>query len=461
MKKKMFFAAVAALVSLASCQKEDITDNKTDQKISPVFTASIAGSTKTTVDLSDGKVAWEEADEITVTDGASISAVYAIESIDATTGKATFVIKDGETALGDGPYTAIYGTEPATAQTYSATAGKLYMTAPATTTNSFEFTVQCGLMKLNLTKTGESVKSIAVTSSTDATYTLTCDPAESIASAKDFCIALPAGSYTKIEITNSSDAKATLNSASGVEVAANHIKPVTIGESKLNFMLNIPDGALPGVFSVSATKKVYFSQGNLWADSSNELHFEEAQWNTIPTSDGIMDTDHVSHFIWAGKVSEAVGNGYLGGNLFCDESHKVSVDGSDAIYYALSKDEWTYLFKTRTVNGYTGEDKSYSFYIIFGGKIGLVLYPDNYSGTVLSGTVETLPQGVVFLPAAGCRYDSDVYDIDSMGNYWSSSAWEEDTTTAFTMEFDWGRVNTPYGESICMGYSIRLVTDVK
>lgn len=128
MKKTLFFAAFAALISLASCQKEEIIDNGTDKNDSPVFTASIL-ETKTTVDVTDGKVAWESADEITVTDASSASAVYTVESIDATTGKARFVIKPGETALGAGPYTAFYGTAPTTAQTYSATPGKLYMTA--------------------------------------------------------------------------------------------------------------------------------------------------------------------------------------------------------------------------------------------------------------------------------------------------------------------------------------------
>ena len=240
MKKTMILAAFAALVSLASCQKGDVIDNNgTDKKASPVFTASIAGATRTTVDLTEGKVAWEADDEITVTDASSASAVYEIESIDGTTGEATFIIKDGETALGSGPYTATYGTEPSTSQTYSATAGKLYMTAPETSSKSFTFTVQCGLMKLNLTKTGESVKSIAVTGTptdgTETTYTLTCTEAQSIASAKDFCIALPEGSYTKIVITNATDDKCFLNSASGLAIEANHIKPVTFGASKINF----------------------------------------------------------------------------------------------------------------------------------------------------------------------------------------------------------------------------------
>lgn len=231
MKKIMIFAAFAALISLASCNKEDIND----KGASPVFTASITGMTKATVNVSDGKVAWEITDEITVIDASSASAVYTIKSIDATTGKATFVMKDGEPALGDGPYTAIYGTEPATEQTYCSTAGKLYMTAPSTSDNSFTFTVQCGLMRINFTKTGESVKSIAVTGTPtggkETTYTLTCTEAQSVDSAKDFFIALPAGSYTKIEITNASDKKYTIKSASGLAVSANDIKLVIFGES--------------------------------------------------------------------------------------------------------------------------------------------------------------------------------------------------------------------------------------
>ena len=244
MRKQMFFAAFAALGLLVSCQMKDIVESGTNKPASPVFTASIAGATKTTVNVTDGKVAWEDDDEINVTDASSKRAVYVIESIDATTGKAKFVIQDGEEALGDGPYTATYGNKPATEQTYSETAGKLYMKASATSNNSFTFEVQCGLMKLNLTKSGESVKSIAVTGTptdgSETTYTLTCNDAQDITSAKDFFIALPAGNYTKIEITNAEDIICALNSASGVAVAANHIKPVTFGDSKIVFVADFP-----------------------------------------------------------------------------------------------------------------------------------------------------------------------------------------------------------------------------
>ena len=284
MKKTMILAAFAALVSLASCQKEDNIINGTDNQTSPVFTASIAGATRTTVNLTDGKVAWEEADEITVTDASSASAVYEIESIDASTGEATFVIKDGETALGSGPYTATYGTEPATAQTYSATAGKLYMTAESST-NSFTFTVQCGLMKLNLTKTDVSVKSIAVTGTptdgTETTYTLTCTEAQSIATAKDFCIALPEGSYTKIVITNATDDKCYLNSKSGLAVEANHIKPVTFGTSKIKFTTGTAPASFDNGITITDVKWI-----QLWKDGPKFAEFNVGAANNKPEDFG-------------------------------------------------------------------------------------------------------------------------------------------------------------------------------
>lgn len=242
MKKIMIFAAFAAALSLASCQKEGLNEVvKNDPSAvseSPVFTGTINAGTKTTVDANEGKVSWETTDEITVTDKDQKTAVYSIESIDETTGRATFVYKSGDT-LGEGPYTATYGTEPATVQTYSATPGKIYMTAPETSTNSFNFTVQCALIEINLTKSGESVSSVAVTGTptdgTETTYILTCTEAQSIESTKSFYIAVPAGVYNKIVITDSDDKVCTLTAASGITVANNHIKPLTFAGSKLDF----------------------------------------------------------------------------------------------------------------------------------------------------------------------------------------------------------------------------------
>ena len=512
MKKTMIFAAVAALVSLASCQKEEAINNGTDKNASPVFTASIAGATKTTIDMTDGnvaKIAWETTDEITVTDAAKSSAVYTIKSIDATTGKATFVIKTGETALGDGPYTATYGTAPATAQTYSATAGKLYMTAPETSNNSFTFTVQCGLMKLNLTKPDESVKSIAVTGTptggSETTYTLTCDPAQSIATAKDFFIALPDGSYTKIEITNAEDITCTLNSTNGVEVAANHIKPVTFGESKIKFAPAIPDGALSGVFSVSATKKVYFSQGNLTYNvSTTTWAFYEHQYDCATG----YDANLISLFTWGYNATSSIvpdGKNYVSGHNTDGESFNADEDwgtqiGDGNTWRTLSTAEWEWLLgpsssptpgtncrTSSTVNGTANarylrckvKDVTRDVY-------GLMIFPDTFTwptGTdapsaptgsyindndlawesvpgYTSSQFEALEKaGVVFLPAAGYRNGTSVYNVGKRGYSWSSTAGS--SIGAYALYFSEGNVNPADGNNRGSGRSVRLVSVVQ
>ena len=367
MKKTMILSAFAALLSLSSCQKEITSVNGNEEDVvstvaSPVFTATINPETKTTVNVTDGKIAWEATDVITVTDAAKNSATYSIEGIDATTGKATFVIKDG--TLGDGPYTATYGTEPATTQTYSATAGKLYMTAPATSNNSFTFSVQCGLMKLNLTKTGEIVKSIAVTGTptgtltggSETTYTLTCTEAQSIASAKDFFIALPAGSYTKIEITNASNNKCTLNSASGVVVATNHIKPVTFGENKIAFRGNMCV-SISESCSETVKSDVRFQNNSdkyeliratvvaNWCDNSGNI---VAAWDRTRDGDIILGGDWFLNSDGFYYYSYPLAAGLFTGNLFDSFTKPTTAPVADAHF------EMTILVQaTSTSGGFT------------------------------------------------------------------------------------------------------------
>ena len=470
MKKIMIFAAFAAALSLASCQKEGLNEVvKNDPSAvseSPVFTGTINAGTKTTVDAASGKVSWETTDEITVADKDQKTAVYSIESIDGTTGRAKFVYKSGD-ALGEGPYTATYGTEPATAQTYAATPGNLYMTAQSETT-SLTFSVQCGLMEINLTKAEESVKSIAVTGTptggSETTYTLTCTEAQSIESTKSFYISVAAGSYNKIVITDSEDKVCTLT-ASGITVTANYIKPLTFAGNKLNFKSNLPAGALPGEFSVSATKKVYFSKGNLWADGNNALHFEDAQWKTTPASNGSKNASHVSHFIWSDKVPDAVGNFYSGSNLFCDEANKQSVDGSGKIYYALSTNEWQYLFKTRTMEkgGARYEYLTSSGITVEGVTFkGVVLFSDDFTEQKTWKETYTTwkalnDAGVVFLPAAGYRVGFNVNNVGGYGYYWSSTALGG--SDAYCVSFESNDVSPDRSGMRSISSSVRLITE--
>lgn len=113
------------------------------------------------------------------------------------------------------------------------------------------------------------------TGGSETTYTLNCTDAQSIASAKDFYIALPAGGYNKIVITASWGWTCTKTVKSApLRVDANHINPVTF--TSLSFdpehelsSLDLFDGEVDD----EDLRPHYISQdiwGIQWTPSENE-----------------------------------------------------------------------------------------------------------------------------------------------------------------------------------------------
>lgn len=239
MKKVLFFAAIAALTVMASCQKEGRPDQGKADPI--VFSADIAESsnTKVSVDLTNGKVSWVAGDEITISDGTN-TGVYTANSTGSST---TFTYSSGTQFTAAGNYSATYGTVPTVGvdQIYDETPGKMiHMSAPAVSATSatganFTFTADCGLLKLNLTASGKSVKRIYVSNGTN-TYQLLCETAQDIATAKDFYIALPVGTYTKYVIQDEEgyEAVKTAKAGKGTAIANNQINKVAFSNMTFN-----------------------------------------------------------------------------------------------------------------------------------------------------------------------------------------------------------------------------------
>lgn len=223
-------------------------------------------------------------------------------------------------------------------------------------------------------------------------------------------------------------------------------------ENGEKFKADVSYGALPGKFSVSDTKKVNFSKGNLTYNVSTATWaFYEHQYDCATG----YDSNLISLFTWGyGTWSTSPDSKNYQTGDFTDWGSQI---GDGNTWRTLSKDEWTYLFNTRTVNGGTGKDKSYSLNITYGGKMGLVLYPDNYTGSVLSGTVEALPEGIVFLPAAGSRNGSNVNNVGHIGLYWPSTACDSDC--AYRVHFVRDVVYPDLITYRNIGYSVRLVTE--
>ena len=84
----------------------------------------------------------------------------------------------------------------------------------------------------------------------------------------------------------------------------------------------------------------------------------------------------------------------------------------------------------------------------------------NYSGTGISGMLVTAINGnSIFLPAAGRRYETDLYNAGSLGNYWSSSLYSGYPSNARNVYFTSGGVFSDYDDSRSLGRPVRPVSE--
>ena len=221
---------------------------------------------------------------------------------------------------------------------------------------------------------------------------------------------------------------------------------------------------LAGVFSVSATKKVHFSQGNLVAsiDASGAptaWKFAANQYDCLGTG-GANKTigataGDVDLFGWStAKTTYGISNSksvsaYSGdfvdwGKAYCEKN---SI--AEGTWCTLTNDEWTYMFnnhskKWATVNGVKG----------------YVIAPDGFAGTLsetYADDAALAANNLVFLPAAGNRSISGVEDVGVYGYYWSSTA--EDQYSAYRVGLLSGNVG-PASATREYGCSVRLVKEV-
>jgi hypothetical protein len=284
---------------------------------------------------------------------------------------------------------------------------------------------------------------------------------------------------------------------------------------------SIPTGALLGKFTINGSgNQVRFSKGNLqYTKSTSTWSFMEQQYSTVETNaspyctDDYGDKDVVSLFGWATSgynhgatcyqpystnttCSRYYAYGNSTKNLYdqtgqADWGYNAISNGGNTEnsgWRTLTRDEWVYLFKTRTTGGtvFGTSSARYAHATIrtdvSGGVNGIILFPDGLSiaasevttaGTVNGnsewGTKCTSSQwtalaakGCVFLPAAGERFgDNDgvtVRLVGSNGCYWASTYYTTDNGghVAFGNNF-----LSPYGGLRRSGHSVRLVRAVE
>ena len=261
----------------------------------------------------------------------------------------------------------------------------------------------------------------------------------------------------------------------------------------LNLMAT--EGALRGKFSVSATKQIVFSQGNLQYQPSTEtFRFAEQQYHFVgddtqgnvyvETEKSNNENVRSSYYKgWADIFSWGTGDrpAYHSDNnddfaTYNEWGAQPISNGGNAanLWRTLTEDEWDYLADKRL-----NADSLKGLAIVEGVKCAL-LFPDNFNeitdvpfihktedsetNTLTTDQWNALEKaGVVCLPLGGwSRVYMGSYTLDEVqygGLYWSStkSGNSAGVMAAYADDSDFGLNGTSY---VCDGCAVRLVQDI-
>ena len=238
-----------------------------------------------------------------------------------------------------------------------------------------------------------------------------------------------------------------------------------------------------GVFSVSETKQVTFSPGNLqYHPANNEWRFAESQLDYIGNANGNISSTYngwIDLFGWSTSttnfgVSTYTSSSYYSGSFVDWGINKIG-NAAPNTWRTLTYDEWYYLRYTRTnANNLLGVAQ-------VNGVNGLIFLPDNWTcpagvtfksgfhssyGVDYYAAYQTFAadqwsklekSGAVFLPAAGLRYGSDVDYVQDGGYYWSATGDGSGDAYFFYFYSDGASLGN---SGRFLGKSVRLVKDL-
>ena len=251
-----------------------------------------------------------------------------------------------------------------------------------------------------------------------------------------------------------------------------------------------------GTFSVSGSKQVTFSPGNLqYTQSTNIWSFASTQWKVIGTGNviggsvtsspndgdrkfGTALADKVDLFGWSTSannfgVSTSTSDSDYSGSFVDWGRNKIGNDAPNT-WRTLTVYEWYYLLN------YRNNASSLCGVAQVNGVNGLIFLPDNWTcpagvtfksgfhsneGVGYYAAYQTFTAadwskleaaGAVFLPAAGCRGGSNVDRVQGYGFYWSATG--NDSNGAYDLYFYSGRAGTSDGYHY--GHGVRLVKDL-
>ena len=223
----------------------------------------------------------------------------------------------------------------------------------------------------------------------------------------------------------------------------------------------VEKGAVKGVFSISPTKKVCFSKGNLQYQASTDIwRFAERQSEFVGEENkkfSPYNQDWIDLFPCGKKADFDLGHKRIsnGGN-------------QENLWHTLTSEEWVFVLDERNTSSGLRYAKAR-----VDGVNGLILLPDNWDKAVFPLKKANRPNagfdsnlisgskwealevaGAVFLPAAGYRSGESVDNVGSRGYYWSTSY--EGNHSAYFVYFNDVSLTTDETLPRHYGFAVRL-----
>lgn len=267
-------------------------------------------------------------------------------------------------------------------------------------------------------------------------------------------------------------------------------KQYKFGETQEFSTLVAPEIKGIGTFSVSATKQVTFSPGNLqYHPANNEWRFAENQADYVGSANSNISATYngwIDLFGWGtGNAPTKSSTSYSDYQTFVDWGTNQIGSDTPNTWRTLTYDEWMYIFYNRpnaqslfalgSVNGVNGtiilpDNWTTPVGVSFVASTTKGLYWDgsyyyNSNGDNFSHNTYTSEQwskmeqaGAVFLPASGRRWGTGVANVGYLGSYWSSP--EIGELDACRVGFDSYSLYPRNDYDRFYGFSVRLAQDL-
>ena len=291
---------------------------------------------------------------------------------------------------------------------------------------------------------------------------------------------------------------------------ANELIPLVFTEDTVSVGFDA-NGASYSLFSVSETRQVKFSKGNLQYQASTGMwRFAEHQYDYIGDDNANISSTYsgwIDLFGWGTSgwnsgatayqpwsTSTTYTDYYSGGsdannltgayaNADWGVYNAIFNGGNQAgMWRTLALEEWSYLLYYRNASTVSGIENARFAKATVGSATGVIVFPDSFtlpSGiSVVDGSINNTDatfadntyttsewlqlegNGALFIPAAGGRNGSRVLHVGTSGNYWSSSCNEEFRACLVSFYCNYGNCNVYVDSYYChAGFSVRLVKD--